>query len=384
MKAIIIGGGIGGMALAVALRQQSIDAEVYEQADELREVGAGLVLWPNALKALDTLGLVPAIRAVSVPFRESEIKTWRGELLTRLTSPELQDAHTGGALIHRTQLLKVFADCLNSANVHLGACCMDVEQNESGVTARFDNGQSASGDLLIGADGIHSVVRHQLFGNVAMAYAGYVVWRGITDVDIHQPVGTESWGRGMRFGCRTTTQGRAYWYATANMPAHQPDDPHGRKAELLARFHNWHPPIPAIVQATEEAHILRSDIVNVAPLKQWSQGRVTLLGDAAHALTPNLGQGACQAIEDAVTLAHLLKRFDSTENSKDAIESALRIYEIRRSKHVYAVAKRAQRLGEVGQWENGCARSLRNFVVKHHPDALQQRQMRWLFHFDAS
>ncbi len=119
MKAIIIGGGIGGMALAVALRQQSIEAEVYEQANELKEVGAGLVLWPNALKALDLLGLVPAARAVSVPFGESEIKTWRGEHLARLTSPELQDAHTGGALIHRTELLTVFADCLNPARVHL-------------------------------------------------------------------------------------------------------------------------------------------------------------------------------------------------------------------------------------------------------------------------
>ena len=375
MKAIIIGGGIGGMALAVALRQQSIEAEVYEQADELREVGAGLVLWPNALKALDTLGLVPAIRAVSVPFRESEIKTWQGELLTRLTSSELQDAHTGGELIHRTQLLKVFADCLNPADVRLGCCCASFEQNQSGVTTRFRNGQSANGDLLIGADGIHSVVRHQLFGDVSMPYAGYVVWRGITDIDIHQPVGTESWGKGMRFGCRTTTQGRTYWYATANMPAHQPDNPNGRRAELLARFHDWHTPIPAILQATEEAHILRSDIANVAPLKQWSVGRVTLLGDAAHALTPNLGQGACQAIEDAVTLARLLKHSAS-------IEAALQTYQERRMRRVYAVANRARRLGEVGQWENPLARTLRNFAVKHHPDALQQRQMRWLFHFD--
>lgn len=377
MKVIIIGGGIGGMALAVALKQQHIEAEVYEQADELREVGAGLVLWPNALKALDALGLVPAVRRVSVPFRESEIKTWQGTLLTRLTSPELQDARTGGALIHRTQLLTVFADCLNPATVHLDACCTHVEQTESGVTAQFRNGRTATGDLLIGADGIHSLVRHQLFGDVSMPYAGYVVWRGITDVDIHQPVGTESWGRGMRFGCRTTTHGRVYWYATANLPEHHPDAPNGRKADLLARFHDWHPPIPAILQATEEAHILRNDIVNVAPLKQWSRGRITLLGDAAHALTPNLGQGACQAIEDAVTLAHLLQQSPS-------IEAALQTYEERRKRRVYAVANHARRLGEIGQWENGLARTLRNFAVKYHPNVLQQRQMRQLFHFDPT
>ena len=229
MKAIIIGGGIGGMALALALRQQSIAVEVYEQADALREVGAGLVLWPNAMTALDTLGLVPALRAVSAPFGDSEIRDWHGELLTRLVTPDLPGL-VPGALIYRTQLLDVLAHALGPGVVHLGAQCVQVRQDKSGVTACFADGREATGDALIGADGIHSVVRRELFGDVPMRYAGYTVWRGTSNVAVEQPIGLEMWGKGGRFGCRTTTPGRVYWYATANTPEHAPEDPRGRKS----------------------------------------------------------------------------------------------------------------------------------------------------------
>ena len=374
MKAIIIGGGIGGMALASALQQQSIEAEVYEQAPALCEVGAGLVLWPNACKALDRLGLLPAMRAVSVPFGESEIKTWHGDHLAALTSPELDNKLTGGALIHRSQLLSVLTQGLKTPVIHLSARCVGVRQESDHVTALFRDGREASGDLLIGADGVHSAVRSHLFGDVPLRYAGYTVWRGITDVNIDQQIGTESWGPGMRFGCRTTTRGRVYWYATANIPEHQPDNPQGRKAELQTRFRGWHSPVEAILAASDESHILRNAIYNMAFLKRWSVGRTTLLGDATHPLTPNLGQGACQAIEDAVTLAKLL-------GSATNIEDALQTYESQRIPRTRAVAACARRLGEIGQWENAWARALRNQIVKHIPDRARKRQMKWLFHF---
>ena len=376
MKAIIIGGGIGGMALALALRQQSVAAEVYEQADALREVGAGLVLWPNAMAALDTLGLVPALRAVSVGFGDSEIRDWRGELLTRLVTPELPDL-VPGALIYRTQLLDVLAHALGPDVVRLGAHCVQARQDKSGVTACFADDKSVTGDALIGADGIHSVVRQQLFGDAPMRYAGYTVWRGTSNVAVEQPIGLEMWGRGARFGCRTTTPGRVYWYATANAPEHAPEDPRGRRAELLTRFGGWHSPVETILNHSDDAHILRNPIYNMARLNRWSRGRITLLGDAAHALTPNLGQGACQAIEDAVHLARLLPAHSD-------VETALQAYEKRRMARVYAIAAHARRLGEVGQWENGLARQVRNRLVQTIPARLRQRQMEWLFRFDES
>jgi 2-polyprenyl-6-methoxyphenol hydroxylase-like FAD-dependent oxidoreductase len=375
-KAIIIGGGIGGMALAVALRQQSVEVEVYEQADALREVGAGLVLWPNAMTALDTLGLVPALRAVSAPFGDSEIRDWQGALLTRLITPDLPGL-VPGALIYRTQLLDVLAHAFSADVAHLNARCVHVQQDSGGVTAEFADGSTATGDVLIGADGIHSVVRQALFGDVPMRYAGYTVWRGTSNVPIEQPIGLEMWGKGRRFGCRTTTPGRVYWYATANTPEHVPEDERGRRLELLTRFQGWHAPVEAILNGSDDAHILRNPIYNMARLKQWSVGRITLLGDAAHALTPNLGQGACQAIEDAVILARLLGHCAD-------VETTLKMYEARRMARVYAIAARARRLGEIGQWENRLAREVRNRLAQSLPTRLRQRQMEWLFRFESS
>ncbi len=410
MKAIIIGGGIGGMALAVALMRQGIEAEVYEQADALHEVGAGLVLWPNAIKALDALGLVGALRAASVPFGDSEIRTWRGDLLTRLIVP--RTTQPSGALIYRTQLLALLSNAFTAGNVRLGAHCQSVTQDASGVTAHFANGATARGDVLVGCDGIHSTIRAQLFGDVPMRYAGYAVWRGTSHVpaDPHTenikddvPPGTEMWGRGLRFGYRVTTPGSVYWYATANVPEHQPDDLAGRREYLLKRFQGWHTPVQTILRGSDDAHILHSDIYNVKPLPQWGVGQVTLLGDAAQALTPNLGQGACQAIEDAVTLAHRLGQAASPdcpfawmqdsyelENptapgsgvSASLIQAALYGYESRRLPRVTAIARQARRLGEIGQWENGLLSAVRDRAVALLPDVLQQRQMTWLFHFD--
>lgn len=439
------------MTLAFALMRQSIEAEVYEQADALHEVGAGLVLWPNAIKALDALGLVDAARAVSVPFGDSEIRTWRGDLLTHLALPRTTEPI--GALIYRTQLLALLSKAFTAQPPRLGARCQSVTQDASGVTAHFTNGTMARGDVLIGCDGIHSTVRAQLFGDVPMRYAGYAVWRGTShvpaesfmeagtgitggsdsaarigngavhsksivggnvsnssSVDVNNnigsddtPPGTEMWGRGLRFGYRVTTPGSVYWYATANVPEHQPDDPAGRQKYLLKRFTGWHAPVETILRGSDDAHILHSDIYNVAPLPHWNVGRVTLLGDAAQALTPNLGQGACQAIEDAVVLADLLGQAQSPECSfawmqdqyelendgvpgsavsASRIQTALYSYEAKRLPRVTAIARQARRLGEIGQWENGLLRAVRDRAVALLPPAIQQRQMSWLFHFD--
>ena len=420
MKAIIIGGGIGGMALAVALEQAGVACEVYEQADALREVGAGLVLWPNAIKALDALGLVEAVRAASVPFGDSEIRTWRGDLLTRLALP--RSGEPMGALIYRTQLLALLCAAYTAGTVQLGAHCQTVTQDADGVTAHFADGRTARGDVLIGCDGIHSTVRAQVFGDTPARYAGYAVWRGTSKVetDPHTntallnndpPPGVEMWGRGLRFGYRATTPGSVYWYATANRPEHAgDDDPNGRQKYLLDRFHDWYSPVLSILRGSDDAHILHSNIYNVTPLPHWSKGRVTLLGDAAQALTPNLGQGACQAIEDAVILAHLLGRvtpspslasradaqiIQPTRAAQSAVQDAvaqsisasvlqtvLQTYEQKRRRRVVAIAARARHLGAVGQWEHGVMRAIRNRAVTLLPRALQQRQMAWLFRFD--
>ena len=184
--------------------------------------------------------------------------------------------------------------------------------------------------------------------------------------------GFESWGRGRRFGLAKLGRGRTYWYATKNAPEGEEDEPVGRKGELLARFGRWHKPIPTVIRATEESRILRNDVCDREPIKRWGKGRVTLLGDAAHPMTPDLGQGACQAIEDAAVLAGCLKEEGETE-------AALRFYEALRVDRTAYIARQSRRLARIGQLENPLLCWLRGAVLKAIPQhMLMSRQLEGL------
>jgi 2-polyprenyl-6-methoxyphenol hydroxylase-like FAD-dependent oxidoreductase len=378
MRAIIIGGGIGGLAAAVALRQAGIEAVVYERATELREVGAGLILWPNALRALDLLGLAAAVRSVSLPAGGSALLSREGaRLLDGPTGEMLQrHFHTPAAAVHRAELLGVLWQALGEGVVHLGARCTGFRQEKGGVTALFDGGAEAHGDLLIGADGLRSAVRAQMVGAGGLRYAGYTAWRGVAEFRLEPDEWFESWGRGERFGAGPLTRGRVYWYATANTPEGAADAPNGRKRELLDRFQDWHAPTTALIEATEETAILRNDIYDRDPLPRWSEERVTLLGDAAHPTTPNIGQGACQALEDAVVLAR------SLSESAD-IAAAFRAYEARRLARTRAITMLSRRIGWMAQWQNPAACWLRDRLMASVPASLRRKQMDRWFRFEV-
>lgn len=310
-RAIVIGGGIGGLTAAIALNRAGIPAAVYERAPELREVGAGITLWTNATKVLRKLGVGAAVEARATPLRQSELRTWRGKLLNEMDLSELESkfgAPTVG--IHRADLQAALAEQLGREQIVLGAACVGFTQDASGVTARFADGREVRGDYLIGADGLNSAVRTQLLGPQKPRYAGYTAWRGVGVIDRPEvPVGKSLLvlGRGSQCGFLPIGGGRTYWFATANVQAGWTDGKGGAKAALLKRFADWYTPIPAVIDATPDEAILRNDIFDRNPVTRWTDGRVTLLGDAAHPTTPNLGQGACMAIESAFVLAECLK-----------------------------------------------------------------------------
>jgi 2-polyprenyl-6-methoxyphenol hydroxylase-like FAD-dependent oxidoreductase len=228
-------------------------------------------------------------------------------------------------------------------------------------------------DALVGADGLWSTVRRTLHGDSTPRYAGYTAWRGVIAYagDVRA---SETWGRGRRFGLVPLADGRVYWFATANAPEHS-QMPEGDKSELLGRFGRWHDPIPSVIEQTPDSAILRNDIYDLKPLKTWGIGRVTLLGDAAHAMTPNLGQGACQAIEDGVVLADCLAR------EPDTVE-ALRSYERARAPHTAMVIERSRRLGRVGQLQNPVATWLRDTLVGALPARSQLSQLAPIVGYD--
>lgn len=359
-RAMVIGGGIGGLTTGIALQQTGWDVAVFERAPELREVGAGLTLWTNAVKVLQKLGLTAEVTAASHPIRQVEMRTWKGRLLVKNDYTPLYEklgAPTIG--IHRADLQSLLADTLGRDRLRLGAEFVGYAQNADGVTARFADGREERGDVLIGADGIKSVVRKQLLGDEPLRYAGYTAWRGVGLIDRPEvPLGVTflAMGRGSQVGMLPIGGGRTYWFATANVPPGQADEGGHRKA-LLARFGDWYAPFPAAVEATPEAAILRNDIYDRPPVGKWSDGRATLLGDAAHPTTPNLGQGACQAIESAYVLAKCLK------NSAD-IPAALLSYEQSRFARTALITNRSWTLGKVLAYESTWACGLRDLVFR--------------------
>ena len=261
-KIAIIGGGIGGLTAAVALARRGLAAEVYEQAPALEEAGAGVGLWPNAMTALEPIGLSGKVARLAADVDRQGLRrsdgTWLmsfpGDLMT-------QRWGAGFVLVHRAELQQLLAAELDPSTIHLGARCTGLADGNRAVTARFADGREVQADVLVGADGVHSAVRATLFGPAPLRYRGYTAVRGITPAgSVPLPRdGTETWGRGTRFGLGPTSGERIIWYATWNATAGGKDDG-DTAARLRELFGAWHDPIPAIIDATPQTAVIRNDI----------------------------------------------------------------------------------------------------------------------------
>lgn len=375
MRILIIGCGVGGLTAAIALRRAGIDAELYEQADALREVGAGIGLASNALRAFDVLGLGSAIRSESVAGVQGSLRKPNGAVLVRIPIDEPSGGVGTVGVLHRAELLALLARQIDSDRIHLGRTCISLEQDGDGVTARFQTGETAYGDALVAADGLRSAIRNQVAGSRPVRYAGYTAWRSVVECGNTSGLTMgETWGRGRRFGIVPMSRGRVYWFATNNAPERQ-RDPEGLTKNTLAQmFRGWHEPIEALIEHADEASILRNDIFDIDPLPQFVKGRVGLLGDAAHPMTPNLGQGACQAIEDAVVLAACLKKHGR-------VEPALHEYEKRRMPRTRDFVLRSRTFGVLAQWENPVMRAVRDASLRLMPKQMAMRQLKSLLDF---
>lgn len=370
-RALVIGGGIGGLCAAIGLRQASIDAIVYEKAEAIGQVGAGLIIWANAIRALRTLGLAEAVIRAGSVVKRSELRTAAGRTLTRSSPEELERLYGEPTVaIHRADLHAILLAALPADAVRLGAVCVGFTQDAQGATARFAHGQTDRADLLIGADGIHSVVRRLLFPDVPLRYSGYAAWRGVvaTRDEVALGITSESWGRGSRFGIVRVDADRVYWFATANAPAGQAQSIAERKRFLSRRFAGWHHPVELLIEATPAEAILHNDIHDLKPLACWRQGRVTLLGDAAHPTTPNMGQGACMAIESAVVLGRCLAQ-------EQELDAALSRYEALRRPRTAWVTNQSWQIGRIGQLENRLACAVRNVAMSLVPPAVMLKQI---------
>lgn len=375
MTVIIVGGGIGGLATALALQRHGIKALVFERTQQFREVGTGMILAGNAVKALHLLGLADVLHTIAAPLRSSHLRSWRGDVLVDLPMQEaMQRCGASTVAVHRAELQATLVQALEKGSLRTNMHGIVFEQDEQGVRVRFASGEEVQGDLLVGADGLHSVVRSQLVGAATPRYAGYTAWRGVTCFPLDQreaQTAFETWGAGKRFGVIPLSQGRVCWFAVANAPEGEREEETREKLKVLELVSSCHEPAWAVVEATEASAIVRTDIYDRPPISSWSQGRVTLVGDAAHPMTPNLGQGACQAIEDAFLLADSLQ-------SGPTIASALQSYEARRIKRANALVQRSWQQGRIAHWEHPWGVRVRDIVLRRTPPRLLVKQIEWI------
>jgi len=373
---LIVGGGIGGLTLAALLRRRGRECMVLERAARFAPIGAGIVLQPNAVKALRIGGIDQPVVTRGAAMQRMQIRDHRGRVLSSVEAQSFLTAFSAGvAGFHRATLHTALLDLIEPSSIRLDAAVRSCGETTEGVFAELETGERIEGSGLVGADGLRSAVRRKIVKDGEPVYSGYTSWRGVTDRGALWPAGqmSESWGAGARFGLVAIDGDRLYWFATANVPAGEKDR---GKADLLARFGGWHEPVRAVVESTPEGAILRTDISDRDPIERWSEGRMTLLGDAAHPMTPNLGQGGCQAIEDAVVL-------DLCLSATGDVAAAFKDYETRRLRRTARVVREARRFGRVGQLENAALRALRNVAIRITPLSATLRTLRWLYDFDV-
>jgi 2-polyprenyl-6-methoxyphenol hydroxylase-like FAD-dependent oxidoreductase len=343
MKVVIAGGGIGGLSAALALHRRGIDVQVLERADGPAAGGAALSLWPNALRALDVLGVGASVREHAALGGDSGVRRPDGRWLARTRLGPAIVARFGDPLIvvTRRRLADLLRAELPAGAVHHGQAATGVTAGDASALATVSTPAGTVGaDLVIGADGASSVLRRSLFGSAAAPrYAGYTAWRMIAPAPSAAPESFETWGPGgSRFAVLPLGDGTCYCYATLVTPENTTFG--DNVAELRRLFGNWHQPIPDILAGLADAAVLRNDITELAPLPALHRGRVALLGDAGHAMTPELGQGACLAIEDAVVLAAAV----ASARAGD-IPAALERYTSARLGRATAIARRSRRAG---------------------------------------
>lgn len=397
----IIGGGIGGLTAALALKYFGFEPEVFEQASALLDVGAAIAIWPNAMRVLARLELAEKIRETAGVMEEIRWLDQNGRLINRVSiSGAGADEKSPALALHRADLQSTLVQSLPQTLIHLGNTLVDQAQHDDKMVATFANGNSIEADFLIGADGIHSRVRSQFLDENPPAYRGYAVWRGISPVipsALPAAAAIEIQGKGKRFGIGPVGLGRVGWWAAANAANTSPraeernadrktwkqgesiasNRPHDTQRELLRLFEGWYRPVIQLIEATASSSILKTGAFDRRAQRNWGRGRMTLLGDAIHPSTPNLGQGGCLAIEDAMVLARCFYEYG-------AGEEALRNYERRRYKRTTTITRYSRRYGGVGQWENVLARGVRKGLLSLVPESLAQRLMQIVFNYDAS
>ncbi len=340
LKAVVIGAGIGGLTAGIALQQAGYVVEIYDRVRELRPVGAGISLWSNGVKVLNRLGLGAGIASIGGQMNCMEYRTKTGRILNTIDlKPLIHQVGQRPYPVARRDLQTLLVNAF-TGDIKLDHRCVDVEEDATGVTAIFENGQTARGDLVVAADGIRSMLRAYVLGqDVDPQYGGYVNWNGLVPADA-ELAPEDCWviyvGDHKRASLMPVAGDRFYFFLDVPLPQGTPANPSRYQADLKGYFEGWAAPVQTLIERIDFNLVARPEIHDVGPIDRFVNGRVALLGDAAHATCPDLGQGGCQAMEDALVLTQYL----ITTNL--GIGDALKRYETERMARANAVVRKAR------------------------------------------
>lgn len=347
MKAIVIGAGIGGMCTAIGLGRFGIETEVFEAVKEIKPVGAAISIWPNGVKCLNFLGMKEDLRRLGGPMQSMAYKDFQaGNTLTQFSlDPLVADSGERPYPVARAELQAMLLDTYGREKVQFGKRVARVEQDDSGVTAFFEDGSEAHGDLLIACDGTHSVVRKYVLGrSVERRYAGYVNWNGLVEID-ESIAPSRQWttfvGEGKRVSLMPVANNRFYFFFDVPLPTGLAEDRSTLRDDLTRYFQGWAAPVQQLIGQINPETTNRVEIHDIDPFPELVKGRVALLGDAAHSTTPDIGQGGCAAMEDAVVLATIL------QTNSLGIEDALLRYQAKRVDRVKDLVLKARKRCDV-------------------------------------
>jgi 2-polyprenyl-6-methoxyphenol hydroxylase-like FAD-dependent oxidoreductase len=377
IKTLIVGGGIAGLTTAIALKRKGFEVKVVKATDVIKPVGAGLSLAANAMKALKHIGISNAIIKEGRELTSFSLYDANGKLLKKANTDPANSKHgISNFTIHRADLHRVLLSFLNNEEVILSKRTKSIQKLNDLYQITFEDNTILSCEQLIIAEGIHSPLRKFFLKDAKLRYSGYTCWRGIADAStLNLSETSETWGKDGRFGIVPLANQKIYWYACKNAPNLASKLKDFSLAEIQVNFKNFHKNVQLVLQNTKAEDVIWSDISDLNPIKQYAFENAVLIGDSAHATTPNMGQGACMAIEDAAILAECMAK-------KSSFNEAIRLFESVRLKRTHDIVNASWKLGKIAQWENGISIKLRNLAFLIMPQSSYQKQLESIYEIE--